>query len=922
MTAVDESEDKFDFDSQQDKIPDSLEPAIEPNIQAKIAKYDRGQSKENSITDKYSKILNSGSKKKSKKESEQKVEDANIKSSTSLKSISVTYKSSEGVNTPSKSFVDLEPSLKELCSLEHTNASNLKKNKKIVEEKKKDNGVVSSRTKTKELDTTSKISKVKKGLEKNSVAAESFMNKNNENDSKRELRSRSRNKIYKEIDSSDISEKSSTSPDLCESFGINSKNNDNKRSLKQRKVKNNKNAKNNKLSNKSVENSECLQDEFENEHDSSDDKTEDKSMKKYNPYFNNSCFSENVNDQSSDISEDYRFTNSQVSQDLSLLKGSGVSESPDTKSGNIVTQKVDADCENIESCNLAANLSSVNPEKDKIEVKDTKYSKAKQTKNKTHANKPQSKLKKKKSGETLNELNKIACQLKSKTDKKYTEAKQVSDKTEGSLSDSDNSVNNAKDEEEVLESNKMRNSYEKKYGNEPKIKRVTTKHENIEEMEFEDNGRGQLKQCKINSVSESKGRAFVFQMSYCRSETNYKCNNGFVSGLNKPKPSKGYDPYDFASECKTESVYLENPEMESTTNVYYNKAPKFFKHSRKNKMNKDLSGSCDKNKDKDKKENLNKTKDEDNSSMLPPELDDSLIISLTSPNEKNIKKKCDRLKKKPQQSKSEENLAERNSDTMDLSSTEELVSSTQKNAIKGKGKQEKKYQKNRSRKYPNKDLYCDTMTIDSTNSLIKSSPKNKNFQTSKKSKAEKRKQITKKAQSEDTVDNTIDSDDSIVIYDEITKAQALQKGTKSTRKYQAARENVQNSLINLENDRRTKRKSEKNIRKDPQESLIELDSGDSLVVISPELPKGKPLLKQDPLTKKWYRQSGVNENLKQKAKKNNNDPGLNKQPDENNGSRKADGHRMDITVSYFKTAQIYCFQVACPSVSFGPCGGI
>ena len=67
-------------------------------------------------------------------------------------------------------------------------------------------------------------------------------------------------------------------------------------------------------------------------------------------------------------------------------------------------------------------------------------------------------------------------------------------------------------------------------------------------------------------------------------------------------------------------------------------------------------------------------------------------------------------------------------------------------------------------------------------------------------------------------------------------------------------------------------KSVKNQTKGFNESTIDIDSGDSLV-ISPEHPKSQRLLEQDPVTKKWFRKSDLNDNLKSKSNKNKNHVG-------------------------------------------------
>ena len=856
----DDDDDKFDFNSQEDKIPDSLEPLVELNIQPKHAITDTNQSK-CSIADKYSAILNAKGSKKKPKESKQ-----TDKSKTNLKAVTEVEQISN-VCKPNKSFADLEPSLKELCSIEDTNKAN--QNKKPSLEKKMGKTLAGSKIKIKEGQKISKVNKEKKVSKKDKSISESNSHENHEvkKETKRELRSRGKNRSYKEVDSSELSD-NSADPDVSNKVGIKRNDTETATDPKQSMGAKTDNMVSNELpanyTKKSVERTEYDKNDEEVEQDNSDESSINNSDIKSSPEHNpddTTCLIENVDvsDRSSDISEDYRFNNSQSSQDLSQLGGMGTVESPDTElatanAANRKTSKKDMSAVNFvtgkskgKSAHSKANSKSCKeknvPEKETDDIMADSESENN-------------------SIEKMPEVDKKSSNTESKTEMKKDKPKvkkSMTDNVGESVNESENSTNNDSNELEIVKSNVKKESCKKKPKNKTKDLSFTAEERNVEQMEFEDGGKGKFKQRNINSMSKSKGKGFVFQMSYCKSETNYKYNrNRILSGLNSPEKSIGYDPYDFGSQCQNE-VDNVNMQVDSKTDLTSRKARKFFKHSRKEEILEEKSDKNENNKKSSKTGKLGKIKkdDEDSFSELRIDLDDSLIKSLTSPKGKYAGRNCSNKENECVKMRTKRIPV----DNIDMVDPEPSYRST-----KGKNKQ-KKCKNNRS-KQSNEDMTCDTMA----DSLLQSSPEMESFQTKDDSKTMKRKQKSKAAKGEEANDTSLDSDT-------MNQTYTLKKGRQSSRKHQNS--NSENNILQNTNtsqfkseiskrkevDKRTKRKPGKNQTKGFNESTIDIDSGDSLVV-SPEHPKSQRLLEQDPVTKKWFRKSDLKDNLKSKSDKN------------------------------------------------------
>ena len=865
----DDDDDKFDFNSQKDKIPDSLEPLVEPNIQPKHSIKDTNQSK-CSIADKYSAILNTKGSKKKPKESKQTVEATHNKSKTNLKAVTEVEQISN-VCKPNKSFADLEPSLKELCSIEDINKAN--QNKKPSLEKKVGKTLAGSKIKIKEDPKISKVNKEKKVSKKDRSTSENNPHENHEvkKDTKRELRSRGKNRSYKEVDSSELSD-NSADPDVSNKVGIDrngtEKTTDHKQSLGSKndnKVSNELPTKHVKISVEKTEydtKDEAL--EQDNSDESSINNSDIKSSPEHNPDSTTSHI-ENVDasDRSSDISEDYRFNNSQNSQDLSQLGGMGTVESPDTELAKANTANPKTSKKDMSAANFVTGKSKGKSAHSKANSKGCKGKNVyeKETDDIADSDTENNSI------EKMPEADKKFSNTGSKTEmKKYKVKKPMTDNAGESVNESENSTNNDSNELEIVKSNVKKENCKKKPKNKTKDLSFTAEERNIEQMEFDDGGKGKFKQRNINSMSKSKGKGFVFQMSYCKSETNYKYNkNRILTGLNSPEKSIGYDPYDFGSQCQNEGDNV-NMQVDSKTDLASRKARKFFKHSRKDEILEEKSDKNENNKKNSKTGKLGKQDDEDNFSELRIDLDDSLIKSLTSPKGKYAGRNCSNKENECVKMRTKTIPA----DNIDMVDLEPSYRST-----KGKTKQ-KKYKNNRS-KQSNEDMTCDTMADDSSDSLLQSSPEMESFQTKDDSKTKKRKQKSKAAKGEKTNDTSLDSDT-------YTQTHTLKKGRQSSRKHQNS--NSENNILQNTNtsqfksetskrkevDKRTKCKSGKNQTKGFNESTIDIDSGDSLV-ISPEHPKSQRLLQQDPVTKKWFRKSDLNDNLKSKSNKNKNHVG-------------------------------------------------
>ena len=859
----DDDDDKFDFNSQEDKIPDSLEPAVEPNIQPKHAIIDTNQSK-CSIADKYSAILNAKGSKKKPKESKQTVEPTHNKSKTNLKAVTEVEQISN-VCKPNKSFADLEPSLKELCSIEDINKAN--QNKKPSLEKKVGKTLAGSKIKIKEDQKISKVNKEKKVSKKDKSISENNSHENHEvkKDTKRELRSRGKNRSYKEVDSSELSD-NSADPDVSNKVGIKRNGTEKATDPKQSVGSKSDHMVNNELPTKhikqSVERTEYDKNDEEFEQDNSDESSinnsDIKSSPEHNPDSTTSHIENvDVSDRSCDISEDYRFNNSQNSQDLSQLGGMGKAESPDTElaKANTLNHKISK-----------KDMSAVNFDTGKSKGKSAhskENSKSRKEKNvhekETDDIMPDSESENN-SIEKMPEVDNKSSNTESKTEmKKYKVKKPMTDNAGESVNESENSTNNDSNELEIVKSNVKKESCKKKPKNKIKDLGFNAEQRNIEQMEFGDGGKGKFKQRNINSMSKSKGKGFVFQMSYCKSETNYKYNKSrILTGLNSPEKSLGYDPYDFGSQCQNE-VDMVNMLVDSKTDLNSRKARKFFKHSRKDEILEEKSDKNENNKKNSKTGKLGKKDDEDSFSELI-DLDDSLIKSLTSPKGKYAGRNCSNKENECVKMRTKTIPA----DNIDIADLEPSYRST-----KGKTKQ-KKCKNNRS-KQSNEDVTCDTMAVDSSDCLHQSSPEMESFQTKDDSKTKKRKQKSKAAKDE-AKDTSLDSDT-------IPQTHTLKKERKSSRKHQNT--NSENNILQNTNtsqfksetskskdvDKRRKCKFGKNQTKGFNESTIDIDSGDSLV-ISPEHPKSQRLLEQDPVTKKWYRKSDLNDNLKSKSNKN------------------------------------------------------
>ena len=863
----DDDDDKFDFNSQEDKIPDSLEPSHEPNIQPEHAITETNQSK-CSIADKYSAILNAKGSKKKPKESKQTVEATHNKSKTNLKAVTEVEQISN-VCKPNKSFADLEPSLKELCSIEDINK--VDQNKKPSLKKKVGKTLAGSEIKIKEDSKISKVNKGKKVSKKDKSISENNPHENHEvkKDTKRELRSRGKNRSYKEVDSSELSD-NSADPDVSNKVGI--KRNDTEKATDSKQSMGSKtdNMVNNELPTKHikkpVERTEYDKNNEELEQDNSDESSinnsDIKSSPEHNPDSTTSHIENvDVSDRSSDISEDYRFNNSQNSQDLSQLEGMGTVESPDTELAKANTVNRKTSKKDMSAVNFVTGKSKGKSANSKAISKSCKEKNVHEKE--TDDNMAESESENN-SIEKMPEVDKKSSSTESKTEKKkYKVKKPMTDNAGESVHESENSTNNDSNELEIVKSNVKKESCKKKPKNKTKDSSFTAEERNIEQMEFDDGGKGKFKQRNINSMSKSKGKGFVFQMSYCKSETNYKYNkNRILTGLNSPEKSIGYDPYDFGSQCQNEADNV-NMQVDSKTDLTSRKARKFFRHSRKDEILEEKYDKNENNKKNSKTGKLGKKDDEDSFSELRIDLDDSLIKSLTSPKGKYAGKNCS--------NKENECVKMRNktipADMVDL---EPSYRST-------KGKTKQKKCKNNGSKKSNEDMTCDTMAVDSPDSLHQSSPEMESFQTKDDSKIKKRKQKSKAAKDEEANDTSMDSDTK-------TQTHTLKKGRQSLRKHQNS--NSENNILQNTNtsqfksetskmkevDKRTKCKSGKNQTKGFNESTIDIDSGDSLVV-SPEYPKSQRLLEQDPVTKKWFRKSDLKDNLKSKSDKNKKDDG-------------------------------------------------
>ena len=860
----DDDDDKFDFNSQEDKIPDSLEPSVEPNIQPKHAITDTNQSKF-SIADKYSAILNAKGSKKKTKESKQTVEE-HSKSKTNLKAVTEVEQISN-VCKPNKSFADLEPSLKELCSIEDINKAN--QIKKLSLEKKVSKTLAGSKIKIKEDQNISKVNKGKKNSKKDQSISENNSPKNHEvkKDAKRELRSRGKNRSYKEVDSSELSD-NSADPDVSNKVGIKRNGTEKATDPKQSMGSKTDNKVNNELPTKhvkkSVEKTEYDKYDEELEQDNSDESSINNSDIKSSPEHNpdsTTSHIENVDvtlsDRSSDISEDYRFNNSQNSQDLSRIGGMGTAESPDAELAKANTANCKTSKKDMSAVNFVTGKSKGKSAQSKANSKSCKEKNVYEKETDDIMADSESENN---SIEKTPEVDKKSSNAESKTEmKKYKVKKPMTDNAGESVNESENSTNNDSNELEIVKSNVKKESCKKKPKNQTKDLSFTTEERNIEQMEFDDGGKGKFKQRNINSMSKSKGKGFVFQMSYCKSETNYKYNkNRILTGLNSPEKSKGYDPYDFGSQCQNEGDSV-NMQVDSKTDLTSRKSRKFFKHSRKDEILEEKSDKNENNKKNSKIGKLGKKDDEDSYSELRIDLDDSLIKSLTSPKGKYAGRNC---------SNKENECAKMRTKTIPADNIDMVDLEPSNRSTKGKTKQ-KKYKNNRS-KQSNEDMTCDSMAIDSSDSLHQSSPEMESFQT------KKRKQKSKAAKDEEANDTSLDSDT-------MTQTHTLKKGRQLSKKHQNS--NSENNILQNTNtlqiksetskrkvDKRTKCKSGKNQVKGFNESTIDIDSGDSLV-ISPEHPKSQRLLEQDPITKKWYRKSDLNDNLKSKSNKNKKDVG-------------------------------------------------
>ena len=841
ISALKDDEDKFDFDSQQDKIPDSLEPSVEPNLKSLNERADKVQSKETSITEKYLKMLElKGMKNKGSRQSF----DCDIVNEVHLKS----SKHTGVIKKQTQSFTDLEPSLTDLYISDHKASSKQK-------EDKKSKGIEASKASTKAESNQKFIPASNFGKPKvvNSSGA-------------RQLRSRNENKRYKEIDESDSSlteystddsRKKKNVYDTAEFFSSKLGNANLTKKKKEDLNDLEKDKPANELPKGYKTSSETLvskaqttdgqsdtQDGYDLHHIAEGDNMENILL----PYsYSTSKRDKDTNDarsnESSDISEDYRFNNSQESLDRERIPES--QEFIDCLNSTSKENKRDEEKANYET-NKACNLSAEFPAKSQsryrkgtvdeiLEQKDTKQ------KSVCEMKKNYARSKSKSAGKEFSDIMDADPPTNVKT-KKHRKTQSTTECIEKSSSDMEKSLNNdcRQTRDEKKEKVKGNRNKERKEKN-----KCVTIEQNKESVEFKDVD-GHLKQCKVNSVSKKKGKGFVFQMSYCRSETNYKYKNRYMSGASKSNLSNGYDPYDFTA-CENECVKadVENPGIENRNSLNYKKKPrKFFKHPRCNENNK---VDCAHDETRINSQNQSRTSSKYDSAIEPPELNDSLVLSLTSPKEKSSKYKQKQYERRYYKTVSRKQLVENNCNTTDTDSADSLIISS--DSPQG-------YSKN-----------------------VKTKSKQDNTTKNKRKSNIQNKGSSHKKTNHDNITNAPMESNSTPVSPELTKDQTY-RGRESVKKHrnkshQSSGHNQIDNTINMESDdgseisvkkcnssktgkgvKRRERKPEKASGKGLHGAVTDITSDDSLM-ISPDQSKTNRLLEQDPVTKKWYRKSDL-----------------------------------------------------------------
>ena len=850
-----EDEDKFDFDSQEDKIPESLEPSIEPSIKLKVdnltdkpkvekPKIDKPPM-ETSITDRYSKILSTKGTKETLRESIEQTakyieEEADARSRKNSGALTPS-KATDVCSRKSKSFTDYEPSLKELFELEKDSKEKQSGKTKLTSKEKTSKKSKKNKTETLDREESSNNRKLKKGKVSNESKEEEQTVS-----SRRSLRKRGTNKSYKEIEESDISfvEESQVAKALDED-NFEADMNDGKVCKKFTATK---------------------------------IVTENKDQSDNEEQVEDSCFNDNFEEQiidagsdaSSDISEDYRFNNSQASQDLNQDAAMDV---------------------HVLSRNKANISEQMNTEEtwSKVTESSKSQAKGKQTKNK----KIKEKVNTNKHENDSNIDEGTEVELSESEDNNTSAQKQSERKTKNGKPESTkkNSVKSNNEVDHSLESKKVDNSIkqckndkkdEMKQGKKDKSKSVVHAQKK-EKVKFEEGvDGGHFKHSQVNSMSKKKGKGFVFQMSYCRSETNYKYNNP-ISGMYKSKFSKGYDPYDFGA-CENEAVMSEgdsqNLEDKNSGESTF-KPRKFFKHSRKDN-NHNLDESNTKNRNCNNRKNSDNYSDTKDPSIVSPDLNDSLVMSLTSPathksrgNTKQDKKPTKgRSRKQP-----EENIdmeATVSVDFKDNLPIDDRVNQTKSHA---KSKQKSKEVKGKRMNKHNLEDTVDS-TADSESSLVCSpSPPKIDIKKSNR-RLKKNKQTQKRGiKSDQSSDNVMESDSSLIVSPELPKT-SVQGRRKSA---------VNDSSLNFENNiqfeessrssrktdrhscdknKKTNRSKSDNVTVERKESTspIEINSDDNDSESERNQSRSKRLMKQDPVTKKWYRQSDICDNKKAEGK--------------------------------------------------------
>lgn len=832
VTVSEESEDKFDFDSQQDKIPDSLEVPIEPNVKSKPDRSNITLSKNNSITNKYSKILSTKGSTKALRESIEETakyieEEANIRSMVNSRPFNTS-----GAKQ-SKSFVDEDPSLKEMFTLEHESFGKVEQcNKFSGKEEKKGRKLNGKRSESNRHEKALKSDKITKAKQEQS----SFT---------RTLRKRDKNKSYKEIDESEISfvdniqgksgEKNideehdsggKTFKSKAKDIKGNSRISEKKRSdllLKKQKDKT-------RLPCTTPEN---------NCHERSDAEESNKKICSVS-YHTDEHVNETGSDVSSDVSEDYRFNDSQESQEIEAC---GSQQNLNGDDGRLDTSNKREDNENIEVWNKMREIPSKFLEHQVNQKRQEKH------------------------------LNKETKEQKD-SEKKASESVSV-DKDAVEVFSSFESNKKMDDNETILNKNSKAKKQEKK---ENIISVVIAQKK--DKMEFKDTDReGQLKQCQINSVSKKTGQGFVFQMSYCRSETNYKYNR-CMSGSKKSTFSKGYDPYDFAA-CENETILSEESTNTDDKNreEHTFRPPKFFKCLRKHTDSVQVcSNETDKN--SSKKGNSGFTQD---SPSIDINLNDSLILSLNSPTESKSRSKQKREKRHGKtrltRQSTEEDSTEIETKLIDISSNSTVDDNK---GIKTKCKRQKNVVdkwKTADEKNSLKIITDETVnsSVDSDNSLVSSGKPKAGIQKSEiRSEVNKQKRKAKSKNLKcDQIDSMMESDGSLVLSPNMYEVQipknrqsvknTVDNGSSDSNEFSDSNNTKHKHLkVSKKHEKEDKQKSDRAEKEKLQDGTIELDSSD-VSERSQDQSTTKRLLEQDPATKKWYRKSDLHKKITGKS---------------------------------------------------------